>query len=194
MISRIRKLVTFSETIEREFDQMVVPPAVRVCCCAIIENPYAGRYVADLEDLVTIGAEMGSLLAERCLQVSGLSASSIQSFGKAAMVGENGEIEHAAAVLHPALGAPLRNVLGGGKALVPSSKKMGGPGDTLDVPLGHKDAAYVRSHFDGMPVRIADGPRANELLIAVALSPTGRPLPRVGGLKHEEISGEDGLK
>lgn len=194
MIARIRKLVTFTESVEREFDQPVSPPAVRVCSAAIIENPYAGRYVAELDDLITIGAEMGELLARRCLEVSGLSADAIQSFGKAAMVGENGEPEHAAAVLHPALGAPLRGVLGGGKALVPSSKKMGGPGDVLDVPLGHKDAAYVRSHFDGMPVRLSDGPRANEILVAVALAPTGRPLPRVGGLKHEEITGADGLK
>lgn len=194
MTAWIRKLVTVMEAVEREAGQVVSPPAVRVCCAAIIANPFAGCYVEDLSELIDIGAEMGSLLARRCLDLSGLKPETIQSFGKAAMVGEAGEIEHAAAVLHPSMGAPLREVLGGGKALVPSSKKMGGPGDTLDVPLGHKDAAYVRSHFDGMPVRIADGPRANEILIAIALAPTGRPLPRVGGLTHDEVTGIDGLR
>ncbi|NMM43337.1 amino acid synthesis family protein [Rhodospirillaceae bacterium KN72] len=194
MIARLRKIVTFLETIDREFDRPVSPPATRVCCAALIENPCAGRYVEDLSELIEIGAEMGTQLARRCLEVGGLRAEDIQSFGKAAMVGEAGEIEHAAAILHPSLGAPLRAILGGGKALVPSSKKMGGPGDTLDVPLGHKDAAYVRSHFDGMPVTIADGPRANEILVAIALAPTGRPLPRVGGLEHADIVGNDGLR
>lgn len=194
MTARIRKLVTIMETVEREAGQVVSPPAVRVCCAAVIANPFAGRYVEDLSELIEIGAEMGSLLARRCLDLSGLKPDAIQSFGKAAMIGEAGEIEHAAAALHPSMGAPLREALGGGKALVPSSKKMGGPGDTLDVPLGHKDAAYVRSHFDGMPVRISDGPRANEILIAIALAPTGRPLPRVGGLTHDEVTGIDGLR
>lgn len=194
MIARLRKIVSFMESVEREFDRSVTPPAIRICSAAVIENPFAGRYVEDLSTLQEIGAEMGRLLAERCLEISGLAPEAIQSFGKAAMVGEDGEIEHAAALLHPTLGAPLRAVLGGGKALVPSSKKMGGPGDTLDVPLGHKDAAYVRSHFDGMPVSIADAPRAREILIAIALSPGGRPLPRVGGLKHEDIVGDDGLR
>lgn len=194
MTARIRKIISFVETVERVFDHALPSPATRVCAAAVIENPCAGRYVEDLCELMTIGAEMGQLLAEKCLEVSGLDASSIQSFGKAALVGENGEIEHGAALLHPSLGAPLRQVIGGGKALVPSSKKIGGPGDTLDVPLGHKDAAYVRSHFDGMPIRIADAPRPNEILIAIALAPCGRPAPRVGGLTHDEIIGDDGLK
>jgi hypothetical protein len=110
------------------------------------------------------------------------------------MVGENGELEHAAALLHPKLGAPLRAAVEKGAALVPSSKKMGGPGQPLDIPLGHKQAAYVRSHFDGMEVRLNDAPRANEILIAVAVTDSGRPLPRVGGLTVDEIKGEDGLR
>lgn len=194
MTLKIRKLVTVMEAVEREAGQAVVPAAVRVCCAAIIANPFAGRFAEDLEDLMQTGADLGDLLARRGLTLSGLSPAAIQSFGKAAMVGEAGEIEHAAAILHPRLGAPLRDVLGGGKALVPSSKKMGGPGDTLDVPLGHKDAAYVRSHFDGMPIRVADGPRADEILVALALAPTGRPLPRVGGLEHDAVAGVDGLR
>jgi hypothetical protein len=109
-------------------------------------------------------------------------------------VGENGELEHAAAILHPKLGAPFRNVLGKGAALIPSSKKRGGMGVVLDIPLGHKDAAFVRSHFDGMEVRVTDAPRANEIVVAVAVTTGGRPLPRVGGLKASEIKGEDGLR
>ena len=110
------------------------------------------------------------------------------------MVGENGELEHAAAILHPKLGAPLRKAVEKGAALVPSSKKMGGPGQVLDVPLGHKEAAYVRSHFDGIEVRLNDSPRANELMVAVAVTDSGRPLPRVGGLTHGAAEGIDGLR
>ena len=113
---------------------------------------------------------------------------------KAALVGENGEMEHAAAILHPKLGAPVRKILGKGAALIPSSKKRGGPGAVLDIPLGHKDAAYVRSHFDGMEIQISDAPRANEIVVAVAVTTGGRPLPRIGGLKTSEIKGEDGLR
>ena len=108
--------------------------------------------------------------------------------------GEAGELEHAAALLHPKLGAPLRAVIGGGRALVPSSKAIGRAGEILDVPLGHKDAAYVRSHFDGMRLRLPDAPRPNEIVVAVALQQTGRPLPRVGGLTHDQFVGEDGLR
>lgn len=194
MSARIRKLVTLTETTELEMGQPVSPPARRAYCAAVVANPCAGAYHADLTELILIGEEMGHLLATRCVAALGLDASTIQSFGKAAMVGENGEIEHAAAILHPRLGAPLRNVLGGGKALVPSSKKMGGPGASLDIPLGHKDAAYVRSHFDAVEVRVADAPKPDEILIAIALAAGGRPLPRVGGLTHEEVLGEDGLK
>ena len=112
----------------------------------------------------------------------------------AAAVGENGELEHAAAILHPKLGTPVRRVLGKGAALIPSSKKRGGLGVVLDIPLGHKDAAFVRSHFDAMEVRLNDAPRANEIMVAVAVTDSGRPLPRVGGLKKNEIKGEDGLR
>jgi hypothetical protein len=110
------------------------------------------------------------------------------------MVGENGELEHAAAILHPKLGAPLRKEVDKGAALVPSSKKMGSPGQVLDVPLGHKDAAFVRSHFDGIEVRLNDAPRANEIMVAVAITDSGRPLPRIGGLTHEDAEGKDGLR
>jgi len=137
---------------------------------------------------------MGDLLGRRAVAALGIEPAQAQSYGKAAMVGEDGELEHAAALLHPKLGAPLRAAVEKGAALVPSSKKRGGPGQPLDIPLGHKHAAYVRSHFDGMEVRVSDAPRANEILIAVAVTDSGRPLPRVGGLTVDEIKGEDGLR
>jgi amino acid synthesis protein len=194
MKAKIRKIVTFVEETRSEMERAVDPPTRRAAAVAVIENPYAGRYVADLGELIEIGEELGTLLAERAIAALGIAGSSAESYGKAAAVGENGELEHAAAILHPKLGAPVRKVLGKGAALIPSSKKRGGPGVALDIPLGHKDAAFVRSHFDGMEVRINDAPRANEIMVAVAVTDSGRPLARVGGLKKEEIKGEDGLR
>ena len=137
---------------------------------------------------------MGGLLGERCVQALGIRPEQAESYGKAAIVGEAGELEHAAAILHPKLGAPLRKAVQQGAALVPSSKKRGGLGTAIDVPLGHKGAAFVRSHFDAMEARVSDAPRANELVVAVVVTDSGRPLPRVGGLKVDEIKGEDGLR
>jgi len=194
MKAKIRKLVTIVEETRRELDREVDPPTRRAAAIAVIENPFAGRYVEDLSELIDIGEELGALLAEKAVAALGITGGQAQSYGKAAAVGENGELEHAAAILHPKLGAPVRKVLEKGAALIPSSKKRGGPGVALDVPLGHKDAAFVRSHFDGMEVRIADAPRANEILVAVAITDSGRPLPRVGGLKSDEIKGVDGLR
>jgi hypothetical protein len=194
MKADIRKIVTVLEETSRELDRTVEPPVRRAAAIAVIANPFAGRYVEDLADLIEIGEELGKLLGERAVAALGIDGNKAESYGKAAAVGENGELEHAAAILHPKLGAPLRKVLGKGAALVPSSKKRGGPGVALDIPLGHKDAAYVRSHFDGMEVRIADAPRADEIVVAVAVTDSGRPLPRVGGLNKNEIKGEDGLR
>ena len=194
MSAKIRKLVTFVEEVMSEMGRPVDPPTRRAAAVAVIENPFAGRYVEDLSELIAIGEELGKLLAERAVAALGIPGDTAESYGKAAAVGENGELEHAAAILHPKLGAPVRQVLGKGAALIPSSKKRGGPGVALDIPLGHKDAAFVRSHFDGMEVRIADAPRAGEIMVAVAVTDSGRPLPRVGGLKTSEIKGEDGLR
>jgi amino acid synthesis protein len=190
----IRKIATFVEETRTEMGRAVDPPTRRAAAVAVIENPYAGKYVEDLSELMTIGEELGELLTLRAVAALGTPALSVESYGKAAAVGENGEIEHAAAILHPKLGAPVRKVLGKGAALIPSSKKRGGLGVVLDIPLGHKDAAFVRSHFDGMEVRINDAPRANEIMVAVAVTDSGRPLPRVGGLTKVEIKGEDGLR
>jgi hypothetical protein len=194
MKAKIRKIVTVVEETRSEMGRPVAPPTRRAAAVAVIENPYAGRYVEDLAELVDIGEELGALLGERAVAALGIPGPAAHSYGKAALVGEDGELEHAAAILHPKLGAPLRKVLGKGAALVPSSKKRGGPGTPLDIPLGHKDAAYVRSHFDGMEIRINDAPRAGEILVAVAVTDSGRPLPRVGGLAVNEIKGEDGLR
>ena len=194
MKARIRKIVTLVEETRTEMGRPVNPVTRRAAAAAVIENPFAGRYVEDLTELMEIGEELGSVLTERAVAALGIPGPAAESYGKAAAVGENGELEHAAAVLHPKLGTPVRKVLGKGAALIPSSKKRGGPGVALDIPLGHKDAAFVRSHFDGMEIRINDAPRAGEILVAIAITDSGRPLPRVGGLTKEQIKGEDGLR
>lgn len=194
MSASIRKIVTVVEETFIEGGRAVSPPTRRAAAMAVIENPFAGGYTENLDTLIAIGEELGGLLAERAVAALGIPGAAIESYGKAACVGADGELEHAAAILHPKLGAPFRKVLGKGAALIPSSKKRAGPGAPFDIPLGHKDAAFVRSHFDGMEVRIGDAPRANEIVVAVAVTDSGRPHSRVGGLAKDEIKGEDGLR
>lgn len=194
MKAKIRKTAVWVEETHIEMGKPIAPATRKAVAVAVIENPFAGQFVEDLEPLMEIGAELGALLGDRCIAALGITPEQAESYGKAAMVGENGELEHAAAILHPKMGAPLRKAVEKGAALVPSSKKMGGPGQDLDVPLGHKDAAYVRSHFDGIEVRMNDAPRRDEILVAVAVTDSGRPLPRVGGLEHEDAIGKDGLR
>jgi hypothetical protein len=194
MAARIRKIVVQVDEVRIEMARPVEPPTRRALAMAVIDNPCAGRYVENLDELSAIGEELGGLLGKRCVDALGIAPGQAQSYGKAAIVGEAGEIEHAAAILHPKLGAPLRAAVEKGAALVPSSKKRGGLGTAIDVPLGHKDAAFVRSHFDAMEARIGDAPRANEIVVAVVVTDSGRPLARVGGLKASEIKGEDGLR
>ncbi|WP_390915401.1 amino acid synthesis family protein [Pseudosulfitobacter sp. SM2401] len=194
MIANIRKIAVNIEETHREIGRDISPATRKAVAVAVIENPFAGVYQEDLSQLMDIGAELGALLGEKCVSALGITPEQVESYGKSAMVGENGELEHAAAILHPKLGAPLRVAVEKGAALVPSSKKMGSPGQVLDVPLGHKDAAYVRSHFDGIEVSLNDAPRANEIMVAVAVTDSGRPLPRVGGLEHEDAQGKDGLR
>ena len=194
MKARIRKIATFVEETIREMDRQISPPTRKAAAVAVIENPCAGKYVEDLAELIAIGEELGEVLTARAVAALGIVGPSVESYGKAAAVGENGELEHAAAILHPKLGTTVRRVLGKGAALIPSSKKRGGLGVLLDIPIGHKDAAYVRSHFDSMEVRLNDAPRANEIMVAVAVTDSGRPLPRVGGLTRDQIKGEDGLR
>ena len=194
MSAVIRKIVTVVEETHIEMGKAIAPPTRRAAAIAVIENPFAGRYVEDLSPLIAIGEELGELLSKRAVAALGIDGAKAHSYGKAAAVGENGELEHAAAILHPKLGAPFRKTLGKGAALIPSSKKRGGPGVPIDIPLGHKDAAFVRSHFDGMEVRVNDAPRADEIVVAVAVTDGGRPFPRIGGLSKDQIKGEDGLR
>jgi hypothetical protein len=194
MKAKIRKLITAVDEVHREMGQTVSPPTRRAVALAVIENPFAGRYEADLSELSAIGEELGALLTGRCVAALGIDGGKAESYGKAAIVGEAGELEHAAAILHPKMGTPVRKALVKGAALIPSAKKMGGPGTAIDVPLGHKDAAFVRSHFDAIEARVPDAPRANEIVVAIAVTDSGRPLPRVGGLTVSEIKGEDGLR
>lgn len=194
MAARIRRLIVQVDETHREMNQPVEPPTRRAVAMAVIENPYANRYAENLDELIAIGEELGGLLGARCVEALGIAPGQAESYGKAAIVGEKGELEHAAAILHPKLGAPLRKAVEKGVALVPSAKKMGGPGTAIDVPLGHKDAAYVRSHFDAIEARVPDAPRAGEIVVAVAVTDSGRPLARIGGLQKHEIQGKDGLR
>lgn len=194
MTVKIRKLLVQVDETRIEMGQPVQPATRKAVAMAVIENPFAGRYVDNLDPLIAIGEELGELLGHKCVQALGIEPGQAQSYGKAAIVGEMGELEHAAAILHPKLGAPLRQAVEKGAALVPSSKKRGGLGTAIDVPLGHKDAAFVRSHFDAVEARVSDAPRPNEIVVAVAITDSGRPLPRIGGLQVHEIKGEDGLR
>ena len=190
----IRKVLTIVEETRRELDQIVHPSTRKAAAIAVIANPFAGRYVEDLSELIAIGEELGGMLGQRAVAALGIAPEAVHSYGKAAIVGEDGELEHAAAILHPKLGAPLRAAVQKGAALIPSAKKRGGPGAAIDVPLGHKDAAFVRSHFDAMEIRVPDAPRRDEIVVAVVVTDSGRPLPRIGGLAVDQIEGKDGLR
>ena len=194
MKAQIRKIIVQVDEIYIEMGKAISPPTRRALAMAVIHNPLAGSYTENLDALIDIGEELGGLLGDKCVKALGISPGDAQSYGKAAIVGEAGEIEHAAAILHPKLGAPLRMAVEKGAALVPSSKKRGTLGTAIDVPLGHKDAAFVRSHFDAMEARVSDAPRANEIVVAVVVTDSGRPLARVGGLQAHEVKGVDGLR
>ncbi len=190
----IRKMVTVVEEIREEMGKEVSPPHHKAAAIAVLKNPFAGRYQEDLSELMDVGEQLGGMLGEQALKALGIPKERAESYGKGAIVGLKGELEHAAAILHPKLGKPFREALGGGKAIIPSAKKMGGPGTTLDVPLHFKDAAFVRSHFDAMEIRVVDAPRDDEIVIALVVTDSGRPLARVGGLKKEDAKCEDGLR
>ena len=188
---KIRKLLTVVEEIQEDGGRRLEKPLRKIAAIAVIVNPFAGRYVEDLEELVKTGEELGDLLGRRAVMALG---GPVHSYGKAAIVGTDGEYEHAAALLHPKLGAPLRAAVGGGKAIIPSAKKLGGPGTGIDVPLHFKDAAFVRTHYDAMEVRLHDAPRSNEILLAIVVTDGGRLHPRVGGLTRDEANKNDGLR
>lgn len=189
----LRKIVVVQEVVHQDQHINLAEPLTRVVAAAAVTNPYANTHSVDLSRIVEIGAALGTRLAELAVERLG-GPDEAQSFGKSAIVGLHGELEHAAALLHPEFGQSVRRVLQGGKSMIPSSKKLGGPGTTVDVPLGHREAAYVRSHFDAVEFRIQDAPRHDELVAILAMTDGGRPLARVGGLTAEEIRGEDGLR
>ncbi|MCR1899430.1 amino acid synthesis family protein [Irregularibacter muris] len=192
---KIRKYYTVVEEIKKDgLKEVEGKEHKRVTIAVVAENPFAGKYVEDLSPLSDWAESMGLELVEKALKAAGIDQSEAESYGKAAIVGGNGELEHAAALLHPSLGKPFRDGLGGGKAIIPSAKKMGYPGCAIDVPVHYKDAAFVRTHFDAMEVRVPDAPRDNELVLILTVTNCGRPHPRVGGLEISGIKGEDGLR
>jgi hypothetical protein len=191
---KVRKYVTIVEETAMEGGKKVDPPTRKAAAIAVIKNPFAGKYVENLDPLINIGEKLGGILGKRAVEALKVPPKNAESYGKAAIVGVDGELEHAAAILHPKLGTPLREAVSGGKAIIPSAKKMGGPGTEIDVPLHYKDAAFVRSHFDAMAVRVTDAPRSDEILVAIVVTDSGRPQPRIGGLKKDEAKKEDGLR
>jgi len=190
----VRKYVTIVEETAMEGGKRIDPPTRKAAAIAVIKNPFSGKYVENLDPLIDIGEELGGILGKKAVEALKIAPERAESYGKAAIVGAEGELEHAAAILHPKLGTPLRGAVGGGKAIIPSAKKMGGPGTEIDVPLHYKDAAFVRSHFDAMAVKVQDAPRADEIVVAVVVTDSGRPNPRIGGLKKEEAKKQDGLR
>ena len=176
----IRKLVTIVEETRRELGRPVEPATRQAAAIAVIANPYAGVYDEELEELQQAGAELGGLLVQRAIDALGIDGASVNSYGKAAIVGERGEREHAAAVMHPRMGRPVREIVGPARSVMPSTKKIGGPGTVIDCPLHHKDEIWTFSHFDAMQVSVADAPRADEIVVVVAVSDSGRPFHRVG--------------
>jgi hypothetical protein len=189
----IRKLVHVVEQIFHEGGPRADVPLRRAAALAVIQNPFAGRYVEQIEefmnDLKPLGVEMATLLVAEL----GGDAKVVEGYGKGAIVGANGELEHGA-LWHVPGGYAMRENLNGAKAIVPSTKKVGGPGTRLDVPITHINASYVRSHFDAMEVGIPDAPRADEMVLALVMTTGARIHARVGGLKASEIKGEDGLR
>ena len=168
-------------------------PAKRGAIAAVIANPYAGRYVEDIAATWTTSSRSASTWPGACWLRWAAMPAEIEGYGKGAIVGSAGELEHGA-LWHVPGGYAMRELLGGAKAIVPSAKKVGGPGTRLDVPITHKDASYVRSHFDAIEVGINDAPRADEIVLVLAMTTGPRVHARVGGLAASEIKGEDGLR
>lgn len=180
MQPKIRKMVIQVEEIHQEMGKIIDPPTRKATAVAVIINPYAGQYVEDLEPLYDLGAEIGGLLARRAVKALGVKPSEIQSYGKGAIVGLNGEIEHAAAILHPRFGKPVREAVEKGDDIIPSTKKMGGRGSVIVMPLTNKDDIWSFDHMDAAEITIPDAPGPNEILVAVVVADSGRPLARVG--------------
>lgn len=189
----VRKVVITTEEIFHEGGPVAAQPLRRGSILALIRNPFAGRYVEDISGFMTDLEPLGVDMAKRLVGVLGGDPAAIEAYGKGAIVGSAGELEHGA-LWHVPGGYAMRAALGDAKAIVPSTKKVGGVGARLDVPLTHVNASYVRSHFDAMEVGVADGPRADEIALILVMSTGSRVHARVGGLKASEIEGKDGLR
>jgi len=189
----VRKFLLRIEEIFHEGGPVSANPPRRGSILAVIKNPYAGRYVEDItgmmEDLKPLGLEM----SKRLLAALGGDASAIEGYGKGAIVGEGGELEHGA-LWHVPGGYAMRELLGEAKAIVPSTKKVGGVGAAIDIPITHVNASYVRSHFDAIEINVPDAPRADEMVVILAMTTGSRVHARVGGLAVADIKGEDGLR
>ena len=190
---QVRKKVTAVEEIFHEGGPVSARPLRRAAALVVIRNPFAGHYVEQIESFMDDLKPLGLEMARSLVSVLGGDPKIIEGYGKGAIVGSGGELEHGA-LWHVPGGYAMREVLGGAKAIVASTKKVGGPGTRLDVPITHINASYVRSHFDAMEVGIADAPRADEILLALVMTTGARVHARVGGLKAFEIKGEDGLR
>jgi len=173
----IRKIAVYRETVLGEAGMAAAAPVTRIAAAGMIANPFAGRYQEDLVQLFDLGAELGARLTEEALAAL---AGTPVSYGKAAIVGVNGDIEHGHAMLHPKLGKSMRDPIGGGAALIPSAAKLAAAGAFLDIPLGHKDDAWSFDHFDAMTISVSDSPRPNEIMMVVAFADGGRANARVG--------------
>ena len=187
----LRKILTFAEEVLSEAGVSGDPPLRKVAVVAIVGNPFAGSYVADLSQLTDASLELGRRIS--ALGVAALAPYPVQSYGKAGLVGFAGEQEHAVAMLTTVFGNAMREAAGGGKAWISSMTKRVAPGATIDIPLAHKDALYVRSHYDGITITLHDAPLANEIAIIAAFASRGRLNHRVGGLAARDIKGADGL-
>src|SRR3984885_8436181 len=189
----LRKRVTIVEDIFHEGGPVARTPYRRAAILSVIKNPFAGRYVEEIvgfsDDLKPLGLEM----AKARIAALGGNPKLIEGYGKGAIVGEAGEVEHGA-LWHAPGGYAMREALGGAKAIVPSAKKVAGAGARLDVPITHIDASYVRSHFDSIEVGVADAPRADEIVLVLAMTTGPRVHNRAGGLKAADIKGQDGLR
>lgn len=186
----VRKLVCTVEDIWHDNGPRLSVPLQRGSLAAVVKNPYAGRYVEEIQPMMEALKPLGHEMARRLVAALG-GASRIQSYGKGALVGLAGETEHAA-LWHVPGGYGMRDLLEGSHAIVPSTSKIGPAGSAIDIPLHHRVAAYVRSHFDTLEVRVADAPRPDEILFVIAMATGGRPHARVGGLRVDEIKKLDG--
>ncbi len=193
----IRKVAVYVDEVFLENGKVLQKPVRKSAAAAVVKNPYAGKYVEDLQLLIDAGDFLGGFLAKRAREALGIAPADVESYGKAAIIGLGGELEHGHAILHPKFGRGLREECGGQdacKAIIPSSAKLGAPGTAIDVPLHFKRAAFVRSHYDAVEARVPDAPLPDEIVVIAAVTDSGRPLPRIGGLRKEEVKGEDGLR